>query len=178
MANRKLEQPEQEIGKLRVAAENTQDTKEMKRLQAVRLYYEGRAVSDIVQIVGCSERSLFRWVAHYQREGIAGLRSKYKGGNAAKLSGEQRDEIREKLYHYRPDQVLPPDIRIRQGTYWTVSDLRIAIQAWYGITYQSDTSYRTLLKACGFSLQRPESRYRSRASEEEIADFEAEVEKK
>ena len=178
MANRKLEQPKQEIGKLQVAADNTQDVKEMKRLQAVRLYYEGRAVSDIVQIVGCSERSLFRWVANYQRERIAGLRSKYKGGNAAKLSKEQRDEIREKLHTYRPDQVLSPDDRGRHGVYWTVSDLRIAIQKWYGVTYQSDTSYRTLLKTCGFSLQRPENRYWSRASEEESADFEAEVEKK
>ena len=178
MAKRKIEQAEQEIRKLRLAADNTKDAKEMKRLQAVRLYYDGRAVSDIVQIVECGERSLFRWVADYQREGIAGLKSKYKGGNSAKLSREQKNEIREKLHTYRPSQVLSPEVRISQGDYWMVSDLRIAVQEWYGVTYQTATSYRTLLKECGFSLQRAERRYRSRASEAEIADFEAEVEKK
>ncbi len=110
--------------------------------------------------------------------GVAGLKSKYKGDNAAKLSAKQRAEVKDRLARNRPDQVLPPEVRIDQGEFWTVSDLRIAIQRWYGVTWQSETSYRTLLKTCNFSQQRPESRYRSRASEQVIADFEAVLEKK
>jgi transposase len=64
------------------------------------------------------------------------------------------------------------------GQFWTVSDLEVAVQQWYGVSYRSPRSYVTLLHACGFTYQRAEKVYRSRASEHEIADFEAELEKK
>jgi len=178
MAHRQFKLGKQEIAQLRTAADKTRNVKELKRLQAVRLYGEGRAVDDILSLVDCSERSLLRWCEQYRVAGVEGLKSKYKGDNAARLSAEQRAEVKEQLARNRPDQILPPEIRISQGEFWTVSDLRIAIQRWYGVTWQSETSYRTLLKACNFSQQRPESRYRSRASEQAIADFEAELEKK
>jgi transposase len=79
------------------------------------------------------------------------------------------------LHQYSPDQVLPPDVRISSGKFWTVSDLQIAIQRWYNVTYQSDNSYRTLLQSSRFSLQRTENRYRSRPDEATIAEFEAEL---
>jgi transposase len=149
------------------------------RLQATRLYGEGRGVGDIIDIVACGERSLRRWVAQYQKEGVEGLKSKREGNqNAAKLTREQRAEIRAKVNQYRPDQILPADIRISRGAFWTVSDLRLAVERWYGVTYQSEDAYRTLLKTCQFSLQRVENQYRSRPDEEAIAEFEAELEKK
>jgi transposase len=178
MAHRQFKLTKQEIAQLRIAADKTRNVKELKRLQAVRLYGEGQTVDDILNLVDCSERSLLRWCEQYRAAGVEGLKSKYRGDNAARLSAEQRAEVRERLARNRPDQILPPEIRISQGEFWTVSDLRIAIQRWYGVTWQSDTSYRTLLKACNFSQQRPENRYRSRASEQAIADFEAELEKK
>lgn len=68
-------------------------------------------------------------------------------------------------------------MRISRGQFWTISDLRIAVQTWYGVTYRSNESYRLLLLESGFSSQRVEGVYRSRADEQTIADFEAELEK-
>jgi transposase len=179
MAHRQFTLTKQEIAELRQAANRTRDTEELKRLQAVRLYGEGQPMSDIVRLVDVAERSVLRWCAQYREAGLAGLASGRAGNqNAARLSREQRSDLKEKLRQYKPDQVLPPEVRISEGEFWTVSDLRIAVQRWYGVTYQSDTSYRTLFKQCGYSLQRTERRYRSRPSDEEIADFEAELEKK
>lgn len=178
MAQRKFTLTEHEIGALRQAADQTQDARELKRLQAVRLYGEGRDVADIVSVVDCTPRSLLRWCAQYRAEGVGGLPSKWRGGNAAKLTREQREAIKAKLHSYRPDQLLPPNMRVSQGAFWTVSDLRIAVQEWYGVSYQSENSYYTLLHESGFSLQRPEKHYRSRPDEQTIADFEAELEKK
>jgi transposase len=179
MAHRQFTLTKQEITELRQAANRTRDTEELKRLQAVRLYGEGHPTSDIVWLVDVAERSVLRWCAQYREEGRAGLASGRVGNqNAAKLSREQRTDLKDKLRQYKPDQILPPDVRISEGKFWTVSDLRIAVQQWYGVTYQSDTSYRTLFKQCGYSLQRTERRYRSRPGDEEIADFEAELEKK
>jgi transposase len=132
-----------------------------------------------MDITGCGERSLRRWVRKYQDGGEENLKSKrYGNQNSAKLTPEQRAAIKEKLNHYQPRQVLPSDLRVSQGEFWTVSDMRIAVKAWYGVAYQSENSYRTLLKECGFSLQRVEGQYRSRSEEEAIAEFEAELEKK
>jgi len=179
MMKRQFELKEQEIGMLRQMAHDTHEAAERTRLQAVRLYGEGRAVSDIIDIADCGERSVRRWVAQYQMEGVEGLRSKrYGNENAAKLTREQRAEVKAKVEHYRPDQILPPDIRVSRGEFWTVSDLRIAVKRWYGVSYQSDNSYRSLLKECELSLQRVENQYRSRPNEETVAEFEAKLEKK
>jgi transposase len=118
------------------------------------------------------------WCQAYRREGIAGLASRWQGQNAAKLSREQRAELREKVNSYRPDQLLAPDVRISQGQFWTVSDLKWVIQQWYGVTYRSQSSYRILLHESRLSVQRTAKQYRSRPDERRIADFEAELEKK
>lgn len=177
MANRTFQLKAQEQRELRQAYERTKNAEERRRLQVVRLYGEGRKVPDIQAITGCSERSLLRWCSDYRQTGVAGLKDGRVGGNRAKLTKAQRAEVRQKVNAYRPDQVLPPEVRVRQGTFWTVSDLRVALKGWYGVEYQSPTSYLTLLHECRFSQQKAASQYRSRASEQEIADFEAELEK-
>jgi transposase len=178
MAKREFQLSEEQQLDLRRAYESTQNAEERRRLQAVRLYGEGRSVSDIQSITGCGYRSLLRWCRDYLACGVAGLKDGRVGGNRAKLTKEQRAEIRQKVNEYRPDQILPPDIRVSQGAFWTVSDLRIAVERWYGVEYHSPTSYITLLHECRFSQQKPAGQYRSRASEQAIADFEGELEKK
>jgi transposase len=177
MAKRQFILTEPETNELRRAEAQTQDLRELKRLQAVRLYGAGQPTEEIEALLGCSWRALMDWVQRYQAEGVRGLASKYTGQNAAKLSHEQRREVADKLNYYRPDQVIAPDLRLSQGQFWTVSDLKIVLEEWYGVSYQSDTSYRSLLHASRFSLQRPESRYRSRPDDLTVAAFEAELEK-
>jgi transposase len=94
------------------------------------------------------------------------------------LTRPQRADLKTRLARYQPDQVLPPDVRVSQGEFWTVSDLKIVVHRWYGVTYQSDTSYRTLLHECRFSQQQTEPQYRSRPNKQAVADFEARLEKK
>ena len=94
--------------------------------------------------------------------GIKGLRSKSQGKNANKLSDEQRQQIKERLQQYRP-----VDLHLSAGEYWTVSDLRVAVEQWFGLTYQDETSY-----------QRTSKVYRSQPSTADIVQFEAELEKK
>jgi transposase len=109
---------------------------------------------------------------------LAGLKSHWQGANALKLTRPQRADLKTRLARYQPDQVLPPDVRVSQGEFWTVSDLKIVVHRWYGVTYQSDTSYRTLLHECRFSQQQTEPQYRSRPNKQVVADFEARLEKK
>lgn len=180
MANRTFQLNEQEIKAFRHREMESRDTTEVKRLQAVRLYGSGRAVSDIMDVTGCTERSLRRWAQHYSEKGLVGLRTDYsaRSENASKLSAAQQADLQQRLHQYRPDQILAPAVRINSGRFWTVSDLAIAVEEWYGVSYRDHGSYRNLFHRCGFSYQKAERVYKSRPSEAEIAEFEADLEKK
>jgi transposase len=180
MAKRQFQLDETEIRQVRGREQQTGSVAELKRLQAVRLYGSGTGMGQIRDITGCAESSIREWVQDYKREGLAGLRPHYERSaqNASKLTAAQRADLNERLHAYRPDQVLAPTLRLSQGQFWTVSDLHLALEAWYGVVYNDPGTYRDLLAACEFSYQRAERVYKSRPSQAEVADFEAELEKK
>jgi len=169
---------EQEQAAFRQAEDRTINSREVKRLEAVRLYGSGYAVKTIQDATGCSWRSLMDWCQAYRTHGLDGLKSHWQGDNALKLNREQRAELTDALHSYRPDQLIRPDLRISQGQFWTVSDLKIVMQEWYQVSYRSDGAYRTLLHASRFSQQQVQNQYRSRPDERVMADFEATLEKK
>lgn len=180
MAKRRFQLSEDETRQMRGREQYTDDVGELKRLQGVRLYGGGQGMAAIKDMTGCAESSIREWVQAYKRDGLAGLRSHYEQSayNASKLSQAQRADLRERLHAYRPDQVLAPRLRVSQGTFWTVSDLHIAVEEWYGVVYQDTEAYQQLFHHCGFSYQRAERVYKSRPSEADIAVFEGELEKK
>ncbi len=180
MGKRRFELSEAETRQLRAREQQTDRVAELKRLQAVRLYGNGQSIATIKDITGCAESSIREWVQEYKREGLAGLRAHYEQSahNASKLSRAQRADLQERLHASGPDQVLSPTLRVSQGVFWTVSDLHIAVEVWYGVVYQDTEAYQQLFHRCGFSYQRAERVYKSRPSEADIAAFEAELEKK
>jgi putative transposase len=178
MATRQFQLSKDEISAFRQAEARTRDVRELKRLQAVRLYGTGEAVPTIQKLVGCGPLSPRQWAIRYKRGGLDGLRVCWATGNANKLSEAQRAELAEKLNQYTPDQVLAADVRVERGSFWTVSDLQLVVERWYGVTYRSPRSYRTLLHQCGMSWQKTEKVYRSQPNAVRVAEFEAELEKK
>jgi len=177
MAKRRFQLTEDEIRAFRQAEEQTRDVRELKRLQAVRLYGLGEAVDTIQKLVGCGPVSPAQWAMDYRRGGLEGLRSHWQGGNASKLTAEQRQDLFKKLEQYTPEQVIAPEVRIERGVFWTVSDLQIVVERWYGVTYRSPNSYRSLLHSSGLSYQKVEKVYRSQPGAVQLADFETELEK-
>jgi putative transposase len=174
MANRQFRLTEEQAQGLFNAYDRCKDGPTRTRYQAVRLYGTGYAESEVETITGCSRSSLMGWCRIYREQGIVGLVDKRKGGNRAKLTSTQIEELGHKLKQYTPAQAFKA-----QGftsEYWSVESLRCAVQEWYGVTYQSRTSYYTLFDACGFSCQRPAKVYKSR-SETKIAEFEEQLEK-
>jgi transposase len=178
MAKRKFELNEAEIAVFRQAEQQTRDVRELKRLQAVRLSGTGESVATIQRLTGWGPVSPCQWATEYGRGGLDALRTRWRGGNANKLTAEQRRDVLEKLDQYTPDQVLASEVRQAQGGFWTVSDRQLVVEPWYGVTYRSETSYRRLLHASGLSYQQVEKVDRSQPGAVRLADFEAELEKK
>lgn len=164
----------EQVTELRVAYDQCRDGNTKIRFQAVRLYGIGMATADILTIAGCSRSSLMNWTRTYQEMGIAGLVDKRVGGNSAKLAPYQVERLHDQLHSYTPEQLLGPDAV--GGQFWAVADLASLLERDYGVIYKSLTSYRSLLKRCGLSRQKPAKVYKSR-SELKVMAFEERLEK-
>ena len=151
------------------------DTK--TRYQAVRLYGIGYAVAKIKDICGCSTTSLMEWCRAYRQYDLSALVDHRLGGNRARLKPHQIETIMNQLHTYTPAQLLGRDHCSADGQFWSIAELAKLLKRDYGVTYQSDTSYRTLLAKCDFSYQRPAKQYKSH-SDVKVMDFEEDLEKK
>lgn len=180
MAKRNFQLTENEIKAFKAQESRTSRVDELKRLQAVRLYGSGYAMSSIREMLNCAEHSIRLWVLDYRRGGLAALLSQYQNSaqNARLLSLEQETELKERLHQYSPKQVLDAASYHGTGDFWTVDSLQAVVLKWYGLSYGSLASYRNLFQRCGFSYQKTSGIYKSRPSEQSISDFEAEFEKR
>ena len=176
MATRKFTLTDAQTAELRQAYDRTKDGPTRPRYQAVRLYGAGYPVAQIVEITGCSRTSLMDWCRLYGQHGVRGLVDGRVGGNRANLTPHQRETVCANLHQYTPRQLFGPQTATPDGQFWTVPDLTRAVQAWFGVTWRSPSSYLALLADCGFSYQRAQKVYKSR-SERDMLAFEEALEK-
>ncbi len=176
MATRKFSLTDTETAALRQAYDRTKDGPTRTRYQAVRLYGAGYPVAQITEITGCSRTSMMDWCRRYGQHSVPGLVDGRVGGNRAKLTPEQRETVRASLHQYTPRQLFCPQTATPDGQFWTVPDLKRAVQAWFDVTWTSPSSYLALLADCGFTYQRAQKVYKSR-SERDILAFEEQLEK-
>jgi transposase len=175
MAKRRFQLNEPQCDKLLSAYLECTDGETRSRFQAVRLYGLSYTVKAIQEITGCRRRTLLEWVRAYQQAGLDALHDHRVGGNSAKLTPAQRTEVEMYLHQFTPQQILPQPYT-RDGQFWTVEDLADALAHWFGVRYNSHTSYYNLLRACGFSYQRTEKVFKSQRPLQ-VAEFQETVEK-
>lgn len=176
MSRQRFNISEAQTRELEQAFRETKDADTRTRYQAVRLYTQGYATDEIFKITGTNQSSLMGWCRKYRDQGIEGLKDHRGGRQAAKLSEVQIEQMYHRLRQYRPRDVLGSDTYTSSGEHWAVEDLMRVVERWYGVRWQSRSSYRNLLAACDFSYQRTEKVYKSR-HEQDVADFEAVLEK-
>jgi len=116
------------------------------------------------------------WCRAYRADPSQGLVDKRVGGNRAKLSKLQIEELERMLHQYTPKERLGSRASTSAGQFWTVEDLAFVIRERYHVEYQSRTSYSRLLHLCEFSYQKTEKVFKSRSAMK-VADFEEQLEK-
>ncbi len=176
MAIRNFTLTDVQAAELRQAYLQTKDGVARTRYQAVRLYGEGYPVAQISEITGCSRTSLMDWCRRYRDHGLPGLVDGRVGGNRAKLTAPQRHQVHTFLHQYTPRQLFGSEAATPTGAFWTVPDLKRAVHLWFGVTWNSPSSYLALLAECEFSYQRTQKVFKSRR-EREIMAFEEYLEK-
>ncbi len=143
-------------------------------------------VPQILDICGCSRRTLLQWSRTFRRGGIAALVDQRRGGNRAKLQPLEIERLQQILHKYTPAQLLGKELGngpdsggsgTGDGSFWRIADVAALVEREYGVLYQSPTSYYSLLAKCQMSYQRPAKVYKSHSAAKLMA-FEEELEKK
>ena len=133
MAKRKFKLTEVERKELLKAYQGCNDAAARTRYQAVRLYGEGYAEQEIEKITGCSRTSLMEWCRAYREDHSQGLVDHRTGGNRAKLSKLEIEELQQKMHQYTPKELFGTKVSTVNGEFWTVEDLIQVVQKQYAI---------------------------------------------
>jgi transposase len=172
MAKRKFTLTDKERRELLQAYELSKNVGTRTRYQAVRLYGEGYSVEEIEKITGCARASLMEWCREYRQNGAQSLVDKRIGGNSAKLTRLQTEDLSYRLRQYTPRDLFGPEA----SQYWNVPDLARVIKKWYAVEYRSLSSYLRMFKLCDFSYQKVEKVYKPRSAQKVLV-FEEQTEK-
>jgi transposase len=122
------------------------------RAHAVLLNHEGYRVPEIATIVRVEEKTVRKWVQNFKQTRSASIFPAYTGNtNAAKLTSEQKEEIKKALESPPRDDGLP-------STFWSVGKLKEYLRAEYGVVYESERSYHHLFAYMHYSFKLPEER--------------------
>lgn len=114
------------------------EPRELKRALAVKMRLQGMKHHQIQPVLGVHSSYISRWENRYQQEGVAGLRSKYKG-SIGYLTQAQRQEVTDWIQQEN------------QRTLWELIDY---VEKQYGVVYSSLQSYYNLLQEAGMSWHR------------------------
>ncbi|HSF82922.1 MAG TPA: helix-turn-helix domain-containing protein [Anaerolineales bacterium] len=147
MGKRKFQLTENKVHQLTKQLERTSDTPTRTRLQAILWYGTGVTVEQIRTRLECSRASILGWCQQYSTFGPDGLNSKWQGGNNARLTAAQIDNLCARIQAHSPHDLLyGVQAATPGGSQWSVEDLHRFLNEGYGVVYSSRSSYYRLLK--------------------------------
>ena len=127
---------------------------ERRRLRALELLQEGLQPHVVAQRLGVDRRSVRRWKRSYQRQGKSGLKAQPASGRPPQLTSRQR---RSSVHCI----LKGPQAWGFSTALWTCGRIRQLIRERFHVVYHPDPIGR-LLRSCGFTPQRPQTRAKER----------------
>lgn len=127
---------------------------ERRRERAIELLHQGHQPVEVARELGVDRRSVRRWKAAYNKEGMQGIRAKPASGRPPRLRAKQREKLKRLLLKGAVASGFSTDL-------WTCPRIAKVIQARFGVRYHVDHIGR-LLRALGWSPQIPQRRAKER----------------
>jgi len=127
---------------------------EQRRLRAIDLLQRDIPVHVVAERLGVDRRSVRRWKRAHRRQGRAGLRARPASGRPPKLSAAQRQRLARLV-------IAGPEAAGYHTGLWTCRRIVEVMRRQFKVVYHPDHVGR-LLRACGFSPQRPQPRAKER----------------
>ena len=118
--------------------------------QAILLRDKSVKVKDIADVLDKDIRTIERWVKDFTDRRLASIFTGQKDNqNAAKLTREQKEEVKQTLKNPPSDKGLPKE-------FWDIPALKKYVKAEFGTVYESDRSYHYLLRFSNLSFKQPD----------------------
>lgn len=133
------------------------DWREGRRMRAWELSIQGWRQRDIAMALGVTRGAVSQWLRRAREEGPEGLRRRVAPGPEPRLTQEQRQELPKLLER-------GPEAYGFRGAVWTEGRIVGVIRRAFGVTYHPSHVGR-ILRACGWSLQKPMRRASQRNEE-------------
>lgn len=130
---------------------------ENRRLQAAKLFQKGERLASVARAVKASRQSVSRWYRQWKKGGLAALRSAGRAGRKPKLSANQLRKVEAALQRGPRANGFGTEL-------WTLPRVAAVIERVSGVRYHPGHVWR-VLRALGWSLQRPARRARERDEE-------------
>lgn len=140
------------------------------RLKAEAILYASHGVDldFIAEMVGRTVRTVKEWLAFWRVSRLHSVVTGHKGNqNAAKLTREQKEQLKEVLSR-------PPSQSGIKADFWDVPALADVVRTRFDVEYESDSSYRLLLRFAGMSFKLPDP-FDKRRDEEAITKRMAQI---
>ena len=129
------------------------------KAQVALMRSKSMKIADIADIVSRDERTVGRWLADWDDRRMASMFTGHQGNeNAAKLTRDQKKEIKEALQKPPSEQDIPK-------RFWDVPALKQYVAAEFGTVYESAQAYHFLLKFSDLSFKYPDTFDRRRDEE-------------
>src|SRR6266404_6343381 len=126
------------------------DWKEWRRMRALSLKQQGWTQRAIAEALGVSEPAVSQWLTAARYGGPDALRSHPGPGPAPRLTGVQKRQIPDFLWH-------GPEAYGFRGEVWTCARVARVIEEEFGISY-SKSQVSRILKDLGWTPQVPITR--------------------
>ena len=127
---------------------------EKRRVRAIALLQEGFTPVEVARRLGVDRRSVRRWRASHDAAGRDGLAARPASGRPSKLDAKARSKLERVLMRGAEASGFATDL-------WTCPRVAKVIRREFGVRYHVDHIGR-LLRAMGWSPQKPERRARER----------------
>jgi transposase len=139
--------------------------REGRRFRAWELHQQGWNQREIAEALGVTQGAVSQWLKRAREGGVDGLRHQSPPGAPPRLCPEQRDQLLELLAQGAESFGF-------QGDVWTQPRVATLVRDRFGVSYDPSQVGR-ILKACGWSSQKPVHRATQR-NEEAIRQWQEE----
>jgi transposase len=125
------------------------DTLVLIRLKAEAILYASGGVDldFIAEMVGRTRKTVLEWLSQWRVWRLGSVVTGHQGNeNAAKLTRAQKEEVAQLLQK-------PPSEAGISAEFWDIPALSDVVSSWFGVEYESESSYRLLMKFAGMSFK-------------------------
>ena len=126
---------------------DTNDIREYRRLAAWNMYCQGFWQKDIATALGVTQGAVSQWISKAKAQGMEALKARKPKGAAPRLSEGQKAKLLNLLSRGAEAFGFRGDV-------WTQERVAAVIRRCFGVRYHPSHICR-LLKACGWSQQKP-----------------------